>query len=158
MSKKNNLEYTKQYIRLFQMQLLGVLEDMAEPAELLSGQFSEVLLSLCTIRDHLKDDQFNRVQLSEMVEKQINQMFECISGMQFVDAKRQRIEHVADGLSFLAELDSNINTNDHWENIKNKIQDQYKMDKERNIYKSFLQEIEYTDIDNPNAKLSDECC
>ena len=153
MSQASDLDKTRQYIRLFQMQLHGVLEDMAKPAEILSGQFSDSLLNLYAIREHLVDDnELNRNELSGMVEKLISQMFECVSSMQFVDAKRQRIEHVADGLNYLIDVDSETKvTVIDWKDIKNKIQKQYKMDKERNIYKKYLQEfsdgdsIEYLD-------------
>lgn len=154
MSKKNDLKNTRQYIRLFQMQLHGVLGDMAKPAELLSGQFSDALLNLYSIREHLSDDnQLDREELSSMIEKLISQMFECVSGMQFVDAKRQRIEHVADGLAYLIDIDSGAKTMvDDWGDFKNKIQKQYKMDKERNIYMKYLQEFdceaEYLDATN----------
>jgi hypothetical protein len=150
----NDLNNTRQYIRLFQMQLHGVLDDMAKPAELLSDQFSDALLNMYSIREHLSEDnQLNRDELSSMIENSISQMFECVSGMQFVDAKRQRIEHVADGLAYLIDIDSNTQTMvDDWSDLKNKIKNQYKMVNERNVYNKYLQEfndedeIEYLDV------------
>lgn len=144
MSKVNDLDKTRQYIRLFQMQLHGVLEDMAKPAETLSGQFSDALINLYSIREHLDDDnELNREELSAMVETLVKQMFECVSSMQFVDAKRQRIEHVADGLNYLINIDSETNSLvTDWDSVKSKIQTQYKMNKERNIYKKYLQEFD----------------
>ncbi len=139
----NDLDNTRQYIRLFQMQLHGVLEDMAKPAELLFGQFSDALLNLYSIREHLsEDDPLNREELSSRIENLISQMFECVSGMQFVDAKRQRIEHVANGLAYLINIDSNTQAMvDDWSDLKNKIQSQYKMVNERTIYNEYLQEF-----------------
>lgn len=147
MSKDVDLEKTRQYIRLFEMQLQGVLEDMAKPAELLSGQFSDALLNLYSLREHLEDDnEINRVELSEMTNELISQMFQCVSSMQFVDAKRQRIEHVADGLSYIIDIDSGAKEIvSGWDEVKNRIQKQYKMDKERNIYKKYLQEFNFQD-------------
>ncbi len=147
MSKANDLNQTSQYIRLFQLQLNGVLEDMAKPAELLSGQFSDSLLNLYSIREHLVDDnELNREELSGMVEELIGQMFQCVSSMQFVDAKRQRIEHVADGLDYLIDMGSRKNAIvSDWDDFKNKIQKQYTMDKERNIYKKYLEEFNIED-------------
>lgn len=144
MSKAKDLEETRQYLRLFQMQLHGVLEDMAKPAESLSGQFSDSLINLYALREHLSDDnELNRDELSVMVETLIKQMFECVSSMQFVDAKRQRIENVSDGLSYLFDLNSEVCTQAmNWDEIKSKILNQYKMDKERKIYKQYLQEFQ----------------
>ncbi|MFK7794152.1 MAG: hypothetical protein AB8B89_02270 [Gammaproteobacteria bacterium] len=154
MSSENDLDNTRQYIRLFQMQLHGVLEDMAKPAETLSGQFSDALINLYSIREHLVDDnEINREELSEMVETLIKQMFECVSSMQFVDAKRQRIEHVADGLDYLIDIDSGTNQIvTDWDDVKNRIQKQYTMDKERNIYKKYLQEFDCNnEVENFNT-------
>jgi hypothetical protein len=154
MSKAVDLNQTSQYIRLFQLQLNGVLEDLVKPAELLSGQFSDSLLNLYSIREHLVDDnELNREEISVMVEELIGQMFQCVSSMQFVDAKRQRIEHVAHGLDCLIDMHSRKNAIvSDWDDFKNKIQKQYKMDKERNIYNKYLEEFnieddfEYSDV------------
>ena len=147
MSKDADLDKTRQYIRLFQMQLNGVLEDMAKPAELLSGQFSDALLNLYSLREHLvEDNELNRDELSDMAEELISQMFQCVSSMQFVDAKRQRIEHVADGLSYLIDIDSGIKAIvSSWDEVKNRIENQYKMDIERDIYNKYLQEFNFDD-------------
>ncbi len=142
MSDNKDLDHTRSYIRLFQMQLHGVLEDMATPAETLSIQFSDALAKLYDLKnnlssDHTKDD----MELAEEVQCVINELFECISCMQFVDAKRQRIEHVADGLSYLIEKDkTNKNMKYDWEKVKSLIIEQYKMDKERDIYQMYLQD------------------
>jgi len=128
------------------MQLHGVLEDMAAPAEVLSSQFSESLLKLYDIREHVADDnQIDRQQLLDKVQTLIGEMFECVSSMQFVDAKRQRIEHVADGLSYLIETDDTDNAMKYsWDQINNMIIEQFKMDKERNIYQKYLQENNFS--------------
>ncbi len=150
MTESSNLSHTRNYIRLFQMQLHGVLEDMATPAEVLSSQFSESLLKLYDIREHVADDnQINRQELLDKVQTLISEMFECVSSMQFVDAKRQRIEHVADGLSYLIETDDANNTMKYsWDQINTMIVEQFKMDKERNIYQKYLQEYSSSDSAN----------
>lgn len=153
MSANHDLAKTRQYIRLFEMQLHGVLKDMAKPAETLSGQFSEALLNLYSIREHLDNEDINKKELSDITEKLISQMFECVSSMQFVDSKRQRIEHVADGLSYLIDKDSGNNfIVQDWDELEGKIKMQYKMDKERNIYEKYLHELSC--IEDVGSKLS----
>lgn len=141
MTDSSNLLHTRNYIRLFQMQLHGVLEDMAKPAESLSDQFSESLLKLYDIKENISEDSLaDRDLLLEKVQALIDDMFECVSNMQFLDAKRQRIEHVADGLSYLVENDDcESSTKYSWDEINNMIIDQYKMETERNIYEAYLQ-------------------
>ena len=138
-----DLNNTRQYIRLFQMQLNGVLEDMAKPAESLSSHFSDAITHLHSIRGKISGDvKIDEEEILSMIDQLISQMFECVTSMQFVDAKRQRIEHVADGLNYLIDVDVNTDSLvNGWDHVQNNIKTQYKMDAERDIYKQYLQEI-----------------
>lgn len=143
MNDSIHLDNTRKYIRLFQMQLHGVLEDMAQPAEKLSSIFSDSLIRLHDVKDALnKDDEVDVAQINNQVQEVIKELFECVSCMQFVDSKRQRIEHVADGLNYLiGDEVHNISVNYDWNEINTKIVGQYKMSKERLIYEKYLSEI-----------------
>ena len=146
MSELSNLSHTRNYIRLFQMQLHSVLEDMAEPAELFSEQFSNSLLKLYDIQESItENDQIDRDQLLLKVQTLTDEIFLCVSSMQFLDAKRQRLEHVSDGLSYLIESDGHA-----MKYNKNQINDlvigQYKMKKERDIYKKYLKEHDLNNL------------
>jgi len=142
MNEALDLQHTRNYIHLFQMQVQGVLLDMEKPSEQLSDQFSESLLNLHEIKDFIADDdKFNKEILLERVQNLISEMFECVSSMQFLDSKRQRIEHVSDGLNLLIEKDSDTDDMKFgWDQINNMIVEQFKMDKERKIYQKYLQE------------------
>ena len=151
MSHKKNLAFTRSYIRLFEMQLHGVLHDMSKPAEEMSAEFSEALLKLYDIKEELaSSNALDRDKLLDHMQGLIDQLFTCVSSMQFLDAKRQRLEHVSDGLSYLTE--NEIDNECDWAAIKNKIVQQYKMDKERKIYEKFLQQYAPEDLHNTVEK------
>ena len=134
------------YLRLFEMQLHGVLEDMAGPADNLSLIFSESLVNLHELKKELHDyDKEMQEHILSRVQHIIGVLQDCITNMQFVDSKRQRIEHVADGLSQMNKLvKRNIKTNEKysWDELDSNITKQYKMEREREIYNKFLQECE----------------
>ena len=140
MSDLSNLHHTRNYIRLFQMQLHSVLEDMAEPAELFSEQFSNALLKLYDLQESISEnDQVDRTDLLSKVQALTDEIFVCVSSMQFLDAKRQRLEHVADGLSYLIEKDEH-NMKYDWHQINDLVINQYKMKIERDIYQRYINE------------------
>lgn len=133
-----------QYLRLFQMQLLGVLEDMETPAESLSSVFSEVLMELLDLKINVsKDEGFDNKQSSEALDGIIQQMQGCITGFQFFDSKRQRLENISDGLGDLSQFiaDSKKDNNEINDKLlKSKIIGLYKMEREHGIYRKFLEE------------------
>ena len=136
MSKLSD-EHFQNYLKLFEMQLYGVLEHMQEPAEEISTKFSEALLQLYSLNNEKLDS-----KISEQVKEIIDLLQNCITSMQFLDAKYQRIEHVADGLGDLAAMqvlnvcESNKSI---WEKLDTDIQSNYKMLPERNIHAKFLE-------------------
>jgi len=144
MNNCDDLKETRKFIRLFQLQLHGVLEGMAKPSEVLSGQFSEVLLELHSIREYASEDgEIDQNVILKKLDEVTATMFECVSSMQFLDAKKQRIEHVADGLCSLITFDdSEQNLSSSWGEIQQRIEGQYKMEKERKVYMQFLQEVD----------------
>lgn len=142
MSRTDDLDNTRKYIRLFQMQLHGVLEDMASPAETLSSHFSDVLIKLHDLQDQIAgQDHADQEMLDTKMNNVIQELFQCVTTMQFLDAKHQRIENIADGLSYLIELnDCETTMKKDWVEINQMIIDKYKMDSERKIYQTYLQE------------------
>ena len=119
------------------MQLYSVLENMQAPAEKLSVKFSEALLNLYDLNSkNLQTD------ISKQVTETINLMQECINSLQFIDAKYQRIENVADSLGELAEmkiLNVNADNRQQWENLDTQVQARYKMLNEREVHLKYFE-------------------
>ena len=146
MKKIASSKYYPKYIRLFEMQLQGVLEDMVGPADNLSSIFSESLMKLYDLKEEVNDyDDERHKKISARLDQIINVLQQCITDMQFVDSKRQRIEHVADGLSELNDMSQCEERRleyEAWQKLDEKVKDQYKMKREREIYNKFLEECE----------------
>lgn len=133
-----------QYIRLFQMQLLGVLEDMEKPAESLSNVFSDVLMAVIDLKNDVSiNNTLSNKEILTVLEDVIMQMQECIVGFQFFDAKRQRLENVSDGMDTLAKYIRDNKSDSHIQDtnaLRKKVIGLYKMEREHSIYRNFLQE------------------
>ena len=125
------------YLRLFEMQLYGVLEQMHEPSEVISEKFSDALVHLYQLNTNL-----DKAEHIEILKESITLLQECISSMQFFDANYQRIEHLADGLSELSDMDVlSVENKSHsnWMQLDDKVQKNYKMLEERKIYQKFFE-------------------
>lgn len=141
---KSSEENYSQYLRLFQMQLLGVFEDMETPAEALSGVFSDVLMELLDLKINVsKSEGVDNKQTSESLDGIIQKMQGCITGFQFFDSKRQRLENISDGLGDLSQFFEECKKDNNEINgglLEDKIVGLYKMEREHEIYRKFLNE------------------
>ncbi len=145
------LKHYSNYIRLFELQLQGVLQDMVGPADNLSSVFSESLMKLYHLKEEVSNDSNINHDIGSQLDEVINVLQRCITDMQFVDSKRQRIEHVADGLSGLNGLSQSENKRvqlSEWEELDLKVKSQYKMKREREIYNKYLQECQVQQDDD----------
>ena len=145
------LKHYSNYIRLFELQLQGVLQDMVGPADNLSSVFSESLMKLYHLKEEVSNDSNINHDIGSQLDEVINVLQRCITEMQFVDSKRQRIEHVADGLSGLNGLSQSENKRvqlSEWEELDLKVKSQYKMKREREIYNKYLQECQVQQDDD----------
>lgn len=148
LKSNSNEENYLHYLRLFQMQLLGVLEDMEKPAESLSNVFSDVLIAVIDLKnDVAAGENFSNAATLNSLDEIIIQMQECITGFQFFDAKRQRLENISDGMTDLNEFITSKNSNNSADNIllAEKIVGLYKMEREHYIYREFLKENDELD-------------
>ena len=148
-------ESYSRYLRLFQMQVMGVLEDMEKPAESLSTVFSDALMNIMDLKQNLADVNPQNEELNQALSVIIKQMQDCIVGFQFFDAKRQRLENISDGLGDFSEFVASVNDASKpiiSEDLESRVVGQYKMEREHEIYRKFLEEYESL-IKSSSAKL-----
>jgi len=94
------------------------------------------------LKDNIsKNEEIENSEIQQALDSVIVQMQACITGFQFFDAKRQRLENVSDGLADLEQyIDENIDINSNVVSLEKKIVGLYKMESEHVIYREFLEE------------------
>ena len=137
------------YLQLFKMQLSGVLDDMEEPAESLSLAFSDALMEVFNLQQKiLSSEKVSSEEQVEVLNEIIKKMQGCITSIQFLDAKRQRIENVSSSMYDLSEfLTSSDELGTDTSALDEKISSQYKMEQEREIHRKFLQTVASQTVD-----------